>query len=354
MKKNFWSDKTVLITGHTGFKGSWLSLCLNSLGAKVIGYSKDIPTNPSLFKLADVSSGIKTIKGDIRDYKKIYDVIIKSEPDIIFHLAAQSLVRESYSNPRNTFETNVMGTVNIFDTLRKNERKQVIVNVTSDKCYLNEGFDKEYIEDDPLGGLDPYSSSKSCSELITMAYRNSFFDIENKKFLASVRAGNVIGGGDWAKDRLIPDIIQSIFNKKSIKIRNPDAIRHWQHVLDPLNGYILLAEKIWVHGKKYCQPWNFGPDDQGKSVSWLVEKISEMLEKKCIFISDNKDEPYESKILKLNSEKAKKNLGWEPKINIQKGLELTAEWYKEYKNNSNMRKVTEKQIDTFFQHKKYE
>ena len=348
MNREFWNGKTVLITGHTGFKGSWLTLWLKKIGAEVIGFSKDIPTKPSLFELADISKNINSIEGDIRNYDEVQNTIAKTKPEIIFHLAAQSLVRSSYTNPRETYETNIMGTVNLLDAVRSSKKTCSIINVTSDKCYDNKEFNKSHTEEDRLGGYDPYSSSKGCSELITSAFRNSYFEGTNNEItLASARAGNVIGGGDWAKDRLIPDIIEAITQNKELKIRSPNAVRPWQYVLEPLNGYILLAEKMWSDRKKFAQAWNFGPNEENKPVSWIVEEISKIYGKKSNVILDISKNHFESKILKLNCSKSKTKLGWMPKIDLKKGLEMTIEWYKEYEKQSDMRKVSEKQIDYF-------
>ncbi len=348
MNTEFWNGKTVLLTGHTGFKGSWLTLWLKKMGAKVTGFSKDIPTTPSLFELADVANGINSIEGDIRNFDEIHEVIKNINAEIIFHMAAQSLVRESYVNPRETYETNVMGTVNLLDAVRDTKKTRLIINVTSDKCYENKELDRAYNEEDPLGGYDPYSSSKGCSELVTSAYRNSYFQSDNHKIsLSSVRAGNVIGGGDWAKDRLIPDLMQSIINGKELKIRDPNAIRPWQYVLEPLSGYLLLAEKMWSNGQEFGQAWNFGPNEESKKVSWIIDKISEMYGKKLNIFSDTSENLHEAKILKLDCSKSQTKLGWVPKTNIEKGLEMTVDWYKEYEKDSDMRQVSEKQIDYF-------
>jgi len=348
MDKIFWNGKTVLITGHTGFKGSWLTLWLKKLGSRVIGFSKDIPTTPSLFELADVANGINSIQGDIRNFNQIQQVIKNTEPEIIFHMAAQSLVRTSYENPRETYETNVMGTINLLDAIRDSKKTRVVINVTSDKCYENKELDRPYVEEDPLGGYDPYSSSKACSELVSSAFRNSYFQENNHTIsLSSVRAGNVIGGGDWAKDRLIPDFIQSLEDNRTLKIRNPDAIRPWQYVLEPLSGYLQLAEKMWFNGKIFAQAWNFGPNEESKKVSWIINKISNMYGKQIGILSDKSDNLHEAKILNLDCSKSQTKLNWIPKTNIEKGLEMTVNWYKEYQKKSNMKEVSEKQIEYF-------
>ena len=351
MNKEFWNGKTVLITGHTGFKGSWLTLWLKKLGTKITGFSKDIPTNPSLFELADVKSGITSVMGDIRNYNEIREVIKKTDPEIIIHMAAQSLIRVSYVNPRETYETNIMGTVNLLDALREQKNTRIIINVTSDKCYENKELERGYTEDDVLGGYDPYSSSKGCSELVTSAFRNSYFNPseynKHKTVLASVRSGNVIGGGDWAKDRLIPDLMKSIIDNTKVKIRNSDAIRPWQYVLEPLGGYLLLAEKMWSGGSKFAEAWNFGPNEETKPVSWIVNKISEFYGKKCNTSFDTAQNPHETTSLKLDCRKAYEKLGWIPKTNLQQALRCTVDWYKQYEKHDDMRSFTEKQIDNF-------
>ena len=265
MDSNFWKNKKVLLTGHTGFKGSWLSLWLQKLQVDLIGFSKSIPTQPSLFELADVGKNMTSIMKDIRNIQDISDTVKEHKPDIVIHMAAQSLVQKSYEDPLETFSTNIMGTINVLEALRKTSEKCVVINVTSDKCYENQELARGYNENDPMGGFDPYSSSKGCAELITSSFRNSFFTNSNLEkpdiSLASVRAGNVIGGGDWAENRIVPDIIKGIIHKKTIKIRNPDAVRQWQYLLEPLRGYLELAEKLWKDKSEYAESWNFGPDD---------------------------------------------------------------------------------------------
>lgn len=348
MNQKFWENKRVLITGHTGFKGSWLTVWLKKMGVSIVGISKSIPTNPSLFELAAVGEGIKSIFGDIRDYNFLKQIIDETKPEIIFHLAAQSLVKQSYLNPIETYSTNVMGTVNLLEAIKESNTK-VVVNVTSDKCYENNDSLKPFTEDDPMGGYDPYSSSKGCSELITQSFRDSFFynNLERYISISTVRAGNVIGGGDWAEDRLIPDIFRGIKNKELIKIRNPDAIRPWQHVLEPLNGYIILAEKMWYKKQEFDGAWNFGPnEDDRKPVSWIIEKFSELCNSK-IYWSIEKEKLHESKILTLNCDKAKSKLDWYPKLKIENAIELTINWYEGYFQNKNMKEITESQINEF-------
>ena len=352
MNSEFWNKKTVLVTGHTGFKGSWLSLWLQKLNADVIGFAKSIPTNPSHYELADVESGMTSIIGDVCDYEKIEDTIKEFKPEIVIHMAAQAILRESYSNPVETYSTNVMGTVNLLESIRKVGNVKVILNVTTDKCYEPNNSSNGHIETDKLGGYDPYSNSKACSELVTASYRNSFFNQkENQKLnvsLATCRAGNVIGGGDWGKDRLIPDIIRGILKKETIKIRNPNSTRPWQHVLDPLNGYLTLAERLWSSGFEFSEGWNFGPqEDDEKSVKWIVEKLTEQWSKDIRWDVDNGVNPHEENHLRLDCSKANSRLGWMPKLNLEKGLEWTIQWYKQYEQNKDMREITERQIEEF-------
>ena len=347
MDTEFWDGKKVLITGHTGFKGSWLSLWLKKLNSKVFGYSKNIPTEPSLFKLAGIENEINSNFGDIQDLKTLKNLVFDIKPDIIFHMAAQSLVRESYSNPVETYLTNVMGTVNILESVKELSKKCIIVNITSDKCYENLELKRGYTEDDRLGGFDPYSSSKGCAEIISTAYNRSFLSKdENSKILSSVRAGNVIGGGDWAKDRLIPDLIKGSFKKNIIKIRNHNAVRPWQFVLEPLNGYLILAQKMWESGSEYSGPWNFGPDNiKSRKVSEVIGIFTkEFKELKIEKINDDKEE---TNMLLLDSTKSNTKLNWKSKLSFEETMEWTINWYKKYQLNENMKKITEEQIETF-------
>ena len=349
MNQSFWKNKKILITGHTGFKGSWLTVWLKKLGADITGFSKSVPTNPSLFETVNIEKDIKSVIGDIQNYELLKETIRKCQPEIIFHMAAQSLVIKSYSNPIETFSTNVMGTVNLLYAVKETKKPKIVINITSDKCYENNESLEGYTEDDPMGGYDPYSSSKGCAELITKSFRKSFFnsDHENNIGLASVRAGNVIGGGDWAENRLIPDIIRAIKNKENVKIRNPKALRPWQHVLDPLNGYISLAEKLWDEQTKYSEGWNFGPEkNEVKPVSWIIEKFNELWKNKINLVVGN-NELHEANNLILNCQKAKSRLGWNSKINTETALKWTIEWYTKYFDGENMREVTEKQIVEF-------
>ncbi len=350
MNPDFWKQKKVLLTGHTGFKGSWMSLWLQELGATVVGYSNSIPTNPSLFKVANVEEDMKSIVADVRDLNKLKEEISNFEPEIVIHMAAQSLVQGSYDDPVETFSTNVMGTVNLFEAIRTSQSTKVVINVTSDKCYEEKELDRGFKETDPLGGYDPYSSSKGCSELITSAYRNSFFKKNNNSdiALASVRAGNVIGGGDWAKDRLIPDIMRGILKNEVIRIRNPNFVRHWQHVLDPLNGYMILAEKLWENGEKFAESWNFGHiENNEKPVSWILEKFNQLWNNGIKWELDNKEFNHENKFLKLDSSKSNTKLGWIPKIDLEVTIELIVEWYTKFKKGENMKEISKEQIKFF-------
>ena len=352
MNSNFWKNKKVLLTGHTGFKGSWLSIWLKKLGVELVGFSKDIPTKPSLFEIAKVSEGMTSITGNIEDFTAIQKVLKENKPEIVIHMAAQSLVRKSYEEPINTFATNVMGTVNLLQAVKTTGSTLVLINITSDKCYENKGTEKAFSENSPMGGYDPYSSSKGCAELVTSSFRDSFFNL--KEFerhgcsLSSVRSGNVIGGGDWAKDRLIPDIMNSISKRIPTQIRNTRSIRPWQFVLEPLFGYLILAQRMWEEGKEFSEPWNFGPDETDcKSVKWILEKISKEWDDGFSWKEDTRDNPHEAEMLKLDCNKAKKRLGWKTKLDVNETIEWTVNWYKEYFKNSDMKEYTENQIDKF-------
>ena len=354
MDSSFWKNKKVLLTGHTGFKGSWLSLWLQKLGVDLVGFSKSVPTKPSLFELADIGKNMTSIMGDITSIENITNVVKQHNPEIIVHMAAQSLVHKSYDQPLETFSTNIMGTVNLLEAVRNTSKKCVIINVTSDKCYENQELERGYKENDPMGGYDPYSSSKGCAELITSSFRNSFFkDSNNKDYdisLASVRAGNVIGGGDWADNRIVPDIMRGILDKKIIKIRNPNSVRPWQYVLEPLRGYLELAEKLYNYKSEYAESWNFGPEiDDAKPVSWLVNEIVEMWGEniEVDFDNDDLDHKHETNFLRLDCSKAKSKLKWNPKIKLEEGLKLTVNWYKQYEQTKELREFTENQIEEY-------
>jgi CDP-glucose 4,6-dehydratase len=352
MNNAFWKNKKVLITGHTGFKGSWLALWLQNIGAQTMGYSLEPPTKPSLFEICKVSDKMTSLNGDVRDKKNFEAVLNKYSPEIVFHLAAQALVRRSYKEPLETYETNVMGTVNLFEICRRAPSVKVIVNVTSDKCYENRESLIGYKETDAIGGYDPYSSSKGCSELVTNAYIKSFFNPdkykEHGKALASVRAGNVIGGGDWAEDRLVPDCIRALMLKKSPEIRYPDAVRPWQHVFEPLFGYLMLAEKLYENGPEFTGAWNFGPEDNDlKPVKWIVQNMISSWGDNISWEVENKEQPHETGYLKLDCSKAKTKLGWHPILDLEKSLKMTVEWYKAYLNKQDMLGFSINQIKNY-------
>jgi len=335
MFSNVFKDKTVLITGHTGFKGSWLCIWLKELGANVVGYALEPYTERDNFVVTGLQDKIAHIIGDVRDFHNLRKVFEEHQPEFVFHLAAQPIVRESYISPKETYDINIGGTVNVLECCRLTDSVRVIVNVTSDKCYENKEWIWGYRENDPMGGYDPYSSSKGCSELITAAYRQSFFNHSTTKSpvaLSSARAGNVIGGGDWQKDRIIPDCIRALENNKPIEIRNPNATRPWQHVLEPLSGYLLLASKMYEDPQKFCGAWNFGPDyDSIIPVSEVADKVVARWENGSWVDLSNENEPHEAKLLSLDISKAKSYLKWSPVWNTEKAIEKTVDWYKEYK-----------------------
>ncbi len=346
---NSWKGKRVFLTGHTGFKGAWLSIWLDALGAKVTGYALKPPTKPSLFELGRLDKRIKSHIGDIRDAAKLKKVLLAAKPQIVIHMAAQPLVRESYRNPADTYATNVMGVVNLLEAVRACPSVKAVVNVTTDKCYENKEHARAFREDEPMGGYDPYSSSKGCSELVTSAYRNSFFNPADYKkhgvALATARAGNVVGGGDWAADRLIPDLILAALKGKKVLIRNPRAIRPWQHVLEPLSGYLLLAEKLYTHGAKYGQAWNFGPDaGDAKDVKWIVKRMFSAWPEAPGYVIDKGRHPHEAHYLKLDSAKARRELAWRPRWHIGTAIDKIIDWTRAYSAKEDMHAVCLKQI----------
>jgi CDP-glucose 4,6-dehydratase len=345
---DFWRDRRVLLTGHTGFKGAWLALWLQALGARVTGFSKDVPTEPSLYELARVGEGIESIEGDIRDHEAIAAAVAGATPEVVIHMAAQSLVRRSFAEPRETYETNVMGTVNLFDAVRVNGRGvRAVVNVTSDKCYENHESERAYREDEPMGGHDPYSSSKGCAELVTAAYRRSFFSDPDGARLASARAGNVIGGGDWGEDRLVPDVMRAALAGEKVRVRNPNSIRPWQHVLNPLSGYLVLAQALW-DSPEYSAGWNFGPaEEDARPVGWIVERISELWPEELRSTIDDGPHPHEARYLKLDSSRAAARLGWHPLVGLDAALQSIVEWYRERQVGADLRAVTLRQMESF-------
>jgi len=347
--------KTIFVTGHTGFIGTWITLWLHSLGAKVIGYSKNIPTVPSLFEILDLKNNITHVIGDVNDAEHLNDCLTKYNPEIIFHLAAQSIVKTSYDIPIETFQTNVMGTANVLESIRKVPSIRVCVIMTSDKCYENRELDYAYKEGDPMGGSDPYSASKGSAELIVASYRKSFFDSKNNNndnvCISSVRAGNVIGGGDWAKNRIVPDCIQSLKNNQPILVRNPNSSRPWQYVLEPISGILKLATKMWNNPSDYNEAWNFGPNHKNKIL--VKELVSQILESwgdgKWSDISESKGE-YEAGTLMVDSTKAMKLLEWKPVYSLDESISETITWYRENENKtSDMKDFTLDQIQKYVQ-----
>lgn len=333
---DFYKNKRILITGHTGFKGSWLAIWLNKLGAEVIGYALEPLTKKDNFVLSGIGSQIIDIRGDICDGGKLKTVFTKYQPEIVFHLAAQPLVRLSYEQPVETYYTNVMGTINVLEAIRSTESVKVGIMITTDKCYENKEQIWGYREDEPMGGFDPYSSSKGAAEIAISSWRRSFMNphtySQHGKSIASARAGNVVGGGDWSVDRIVPDCIRALESEKSINIRSPKAIRPWQHVLEPLSGYLLLAEKIWNEPTRFCEGWNFGPNTESISTVWDIasEIIQQYGSGKLCDVS-SPGILHEAKLLMLDINKAKFQLGWEPCLDIHQTIDLTVDWYKRYK-----------------------
>jgi CDP-glucose 4,6-dehydratase len=324
------------------------------MGAQVVGYALVPPTNPSLFEVADVAKGMTSIIGDIRDLERLRAVFAEHQPEIVIHMAAQPLVRYSYIEPVETYSTNVMGTVNLLEAVRSTASVKAAVNVTTDKCYENREWAWGYRENEPMGGYDPYSSSKGCAELVTAAYRNSYFNnpstINNKPSpaVATARAGNVIGGGDWAEDRLIPDIMRAITEGRPVNIRNPHAIRPWQHVLEPLSGYLLLAQKLYEEGAAYAEGWNFGPNDEdAKPVQWIVEKLTQSWGEGASWALDGGEHPHEAHYLKLDCSKAKARLDWHPRWHLDETLGKIVEWHRAYRDENDIREVTLRQISAY-------
>lgn len=340
--RKFWNGKKVFLTGHTGFKGAWLSLWLHDMGAEVTGYSLAPPTEPSLFDEAAVGSLLRqSHNSDIRDLSALTLAMKEASPEIVIHMAAQSLVRKSYKSPVETYEVNVMGTVNVMEAVRQCGSVRAVINVTSDKCYENREWHWGYREGEPLGGHDPYSNSKGCSELVTSAYRESFFSDTasggHGVALASARAGNVIGGGDWAEDRLLPDCLRAVLADRPIEIRNPGAIRPWQHVLEPLSGYLVLAQRLFESGAEYASAWNFGPDSASeKTVGYIVEKVISLLEYKG-YQRQPGDHPHEAGYLKLDSSRARALLGWRPRWDLDTAIQKIIEYLKAHSGGGDIR-----------------
>ena len=346
--KNFWKGKKVFLTGHTGFKGSWLSLWLQDMGVLVKGYSLDVNTKPALFTHANVAAEMESEIGDIRNLEQLTESMVSFSPDILIHMAAQPLVRLSYQEPVDTYTTNVIGTVNVLEAARKCSNLKAIVSVTTDKCYENKEWEWGYRENEPMGGHDPYSSSKGCAELVTSAYRRSFFSSEDTASLASARAGNVIGGGDWAEDRLIPDILRAFEKSEPVVIRNPLSTRPWQHVLEPLSGYLVLAQELFLNGDNFAEGWNFGPKDEDcKPVSWILDKMVTYWGNNASWNLDKNNNPHEAGFLKLDCSKASNRLKWNPKWNLQLTLKSIVDWHQLYSNGGDIKKQCLKEINTY-------
>ena len=348
VNNEFWQNKNVFLTGHTGFKGGWLALWLQSLGANVTGYALKPPTEPNFFTVAQIEQSLtQHIIANITDAEILKQAMQAAQPDIVLHLAAQPLVRYSYQAPVETYHTNVIGTINLLEAVRATPSVKAIVNITTDKCYENREWLWGYRENEALGGYDPYSSSKACAELVSYAYRQSFLTAQNIA-LASARAGNVIGGGDWASDRLIPDFLRAIDAKQTLIIRSPNAIRPWQHVLEPLSGYLMLAEKLFTDGANYAEAWNFGSnDDDAKPVQWILEQLQTLFPKLSWQCDTKPQQLHEAHYLKLDSSKAKQRLNWQARWNLKTALEKTVQWHEAWRKGENMNALSLKQINDY-------
>jgi CDP-glucose 4,6-dehydratase len=349
---SFWNGRNVFVTGHTGFKGSWLLLWLNSLGANVTGYALQPPTHPSLFEQAGVADTVRSIFADVRDFPRLKAALAECRPEVVIHMAAQSVVRRGYEDPIETYSSNVMGTVHLFEAVRQLGHACSVVNITSDKCYTNREWVWPYREDEPMGGRDPYSNSKGCAELVTAAYRESFFNPNSHECgsvaLASARAGNVIGGGDWTRDQLIPDIMRAFLAGKPCLIRNPSAIRPWQFVLEPLRGYLMLAERLAKEASAFATSWNFGPSDtDAKPVSSITDSLARSWGGGASWIRDSAMHPSESHLLKLDISKARACLEWHPVLPLNQALEWVVEWYRAFEAGADLRRVTQQQIERY-------
>jgi CDP-glucose 4,6-dehydratase len=348
MNPEFWKGKRVLLTGHTGFKGAWLSLWLHRLGAEVTGYSLPAPTNPSLYELAGVEETLENIRADVRDFDTLQSVVGREKWDVVFHLAAQSLVRVGYADPLETYSTNVMGTVNLLEACWQCDTARAVVIVTTDKCYRNRETAEGYREDDPMGGVDPYSCSKGCAELVTASYRMGFFASGDTVQVASARAGNVVGGGDYSPDRLVPDCIRSLTDRRPIVIRYPDAVRPWQFVLEPLEGYLLLAERLYSEGNEFADAWNFGPAEGDlRRVREVAEAVVGLWDEPVEIERNPEPQPHEAGLLMLNSDKAREKLSWRPPGDLDATLRWTVDWYRRVRDGQNPRTLCEETIEQY-------
>lgn len=349
MNSAFWDGRRVFLTGHTGFKGSWLSLMLQQAGAQVTGFALPPPTQPNLFEQAGLAADMTSVTGDIRDFAALQAAMRTCRPEIVLHLAAQPLVGYSYHHPVETYATNVMGTVHLMEAVRQTGGVRAVVNVTTDKCYENREWSWPYRENETLGGHDPYSNSKACSELVSACFRDSFFPragfADHGVAVATARAGNVIGGGDWAANRLIPDILTAFGRRETADIRSPASVRPWQHVLEPLSGYLALAELLHEHGPDYAEPWNFGPSaDDARPVAWIADKMASLWGDGVSWRRTTSLSHHEAGQLKLDSSKAAERLGWQPRLRLEEALRMTVEWSKQYLNGADVRAFTQDQI----------
>jgi CDP-glucose 4,6-dehydratase len=352
VNRSFWRGRRVFLTGHTGFKGSWLSLWLDVLGAKVTGYALDPPTQPSLFEQAKVTGCVRSIRADIRDFQRLKSAMAECAADVVIHMAAQSVVRRGYEDPIETYSSNVMGTVYVLEALRQLQQPCVVVNVTSDKCYSNREWAWGYRENEPMGGRDPYSNSKGCAELVTEAYRESFFSPglldQHGIAIASARAGNAVGGGDWTSDQLIPDLVRAFLVGEPCPIRDPSAIRPWQFVLEPLRGYLMLAERLAGDASHFACGWNFGPaDSDAKPVSWVADELVHLWGDGASWICDARMHPKEAHFLKLDASKAKTCLDWHPVLPLHQALGWIVEWYRAYQAGADLGLLTRIQIERY-------
>jgi len=348
MNASFWQGRRVFVTGHTGFKGGWLCLWLKQLGADVTGYALAPATVPSLFDTAAVATGMHSAIGDIRDQEKLSQAMLEARPEVVIHMAAQALVRYSYQHPVETYEVNVMGTVNLLEAVRSCDSVKSVLLITSDKCYENKEREAGYREDEAMGGYDPYSNSKGCAELVVSAYRQSFFDNGKHVAIATARAGNVIGGGDWSADRLIPDMVRAFIAGESVVIRNPGAVRPWQHVFEALHGYLLLLERMAVQPSIFSQPWNFGPADaDARDVAWIVEKFVHTWGNAEWRVEPDAANLHEAHLLRLDCSKARRELGWEPVLELEQTIAWIADWYRSFYEGRDMRELSLEQLQNF-------
>jgi CDP-glucose 4,6-dehydratase len=352
LNSSFWRGRHVFLTGHTGFKGSWLSLWLDVLGANVTGYALAPPTQPSLFEHAKIADSVRTICADIRDYRRLKAAVAECRAEVVIHMAAQSVVRRGYEDPIETYSSNVMGTVHILEALRQLKLPCVVVNVTSDKCYANREWVWGYREDEPMGGRDPYSNSKGCAELVTSAYRESYFPptalSQHGVAVASARAGNAIGGGDWTSHQLIPDLMRAFLVGQPCLIRNPSAIRPWQFVLEPLHGYLKLAERLAEDASGFASGWNFGPAEaDAKSVAWIADNLASEWGSGASWSRDARVHPREANFLKLDASKAKACLDWHPALPLPQTLKWIVEWYRAFQAGADLKSVTRTQIERY-------